>query len=637
MSGIAGFFCLDGKPADPADLERMHASLARRGTDDGGLWQEGPAGLAQRILWTTPESLSERLPLVDAEGSLALVADARLDNRDELIASLGLQGRRPEEMPDSRLILAAYERWGEACPEKLIGDFAFAIWDARRQVLFCARDPMGVRPLYYHQQAGRVFAFASTIGTVLCLPETPRRINEVRLADHLAFLSEDRSLTFYQEVYLLPAAHCLLVGPEGLRLRRYWQPDEGYELRLHSDEDYAEAYREVFGQAVRCRLRSAYPVGSLLSGGLDSSSIVAMARRLLAEEGRGRRLHTFSAVFPTLAEAFPQIDERPWIEAVLAQGELEPHFVSADRLDPLEALGFDDDEPAAVPNLWLDWGCFKLAREAGLRAVLSGYDGDSAVSYGYGHLAELARSLRFRALYAETNALVTRLNRPRRRLLKERVFKPLAPPLALKAWRALLRRQPPSLFPFEPAVNPAFARRIGLLERARALAGDGQGRFRSDRRYHCESLFSGMLLYGVELIDRLGAAWGLEPRLPFFDRRFLEFAISLPAGQKLRLGWERYVARRAMEGILPASVQWRTGKGNLRANVRRGLSENRAALEPIFLEDLSLVEDYVDAPALRAAYRRFAENPLQTSETDLFNLLAALTLVRWLLRSGVSA
>jgi len=250
--------------------------------------------------------------MMSQAGNLVLTADACIDNRDELIVTivtLGLADRPPAEIADSQLILAAYEKWGEYCPEKLLGDFAFAIWDERKQVLFCARDHFGVKPFCYHQSE-QFFVFASEIKALLCLPGVPCQLNEARVADYLEVLFEDKAMTFYQHILRLPPGHSITVGREETRLRSYWSLDPERELRLGSDEEYAEA--------MRCRLRSAFPIGSMLSGGLDSSSITCVARKLLAQNG-GRRLHTFSAIFESLTRC-PNVTSAPsstpsWLRA----------------------------------------------------------------------------------------------------------------------------------------------------------------------------------------------------------------------------------------------------------------------------------------------------------------------------------
>ena len=286
MSAIAGIFYLDNRPVDCADLGRMLDTLAHRGPDGADVWFEESVGLGHRMLWITPESLLEKLPLVNQTDDFVITADARIDNRDELIAALGLSDRPTEKITDSQLILAAYEQWGKKCPEYLLGDFAFAIWDGYQQQLFCARDHFGVKPFYYYYRSNQSFIFASEMKALLCLPEVPRQVNEVRIADFLALMMEDKAITTYQDLLRLPPAHSILVSQEGIRLWSYWSLDPGRELRLESDEAYAEAFRDIFTEAVRCRLRTAFPIGSQLSGGLDSSSVTCMAWKLLAQAGK---------------------------------------------------------------------------------------------------------------------------------------------------------------------------------------------------------------------------------------------------------------------------------------------------------------------------------------------------------------
>src|SRR5437899_3351224 len=239
MSAIAGIVRLDGAPADPANLERMLERLAHRGPDGHGSHIADSCGLGHRMLWTTPESLHERLPLMNPTGDLTLTADARIDNRDELCSLLSA----PSTVTDADLILQAYARWGERCPEHLLGDFAFALWDARRGLLFCARDHFGVKPLYYHHRPGRLFAFASDITRLLVLSDVPRRLNETRVADYLVPLLEDKEITFYEEIVRLPPAHRMTVDREGIRRQEYWSLDPEREIRLGADDEIAATFR----------------------------------------------------------------------------------------------------------------------------------------------------------------------------------------------------------------------------------------------------------------------------------------------------------------------------------------------------------------------------------------------------------
>jgi asparagine synthase (glutamine-hydrolysing) len=238
MSGIAGIFNLDSRPVEGTDLWQMLSMLKRRGPDGSNVWCVGSIGLSQTMLVTTPEASHERLPHVSVQGDLVIVADARLDNRAELIVGLGLQDREQENIGDSELILGTYRKWGETCPDKLLGDFAFAVWDSRNQKLFCARDQFGVRPFYYYHDPGRIFVFASEPRAILVLKQIPYRINEARIADFLVTQLEgiDKTSTFFEEVYRLPPANIFAVTPDGIKQQQYWSLEPGSELKLGSDD-----------------------------------------------------------------------------------------------------------------------------------------------------------------------------------------------------------------------------------------------------------------------------------------------------------------------------------------------------------------------------------------------------------------
>lgn len=641
MSGIAGLYWLDGRPAERATIAGMVARLAHRGRDGSGLWCEGPVGLGHQMLWTTPESLYETLPLVGRSGNLVLTADARIDNRDELIAALGFEGRPGAEIGDSELILAAYVRWEERCTEHLLGDFGFALWDGRRQKLFCARDHFGMKPFYYYYRPGLVFVFASEIKALFSLPEVPYELNEVRVGDYLASLAEDKRITFYRDILRLPPAHSLTLGRESDRLRAYWVLDPGQELQCRSDQEYMEAFRDVFERAVQCRLRSAFPLGFALSGGLDSSSVACVARQLSAGNGQ-HELHTFSAVFDDV----PECDERSYIEAVLAQGGLIPHYVHPDQLSALgdiDQVLWHQDQPFYIRNLFLWRALFDAARQQGVRVMLDGEDGDTVVSYGEGYLDELARAGQWAALAGEVGALsmhghagCTRpeswlqmyayphlerlahagrwiafaravdvlsrhLNISRNRLVVNQGLKPLAPGVVRQAWHKL-RGNGRDTGDDRSLLNPDFAHRIGFVERTLDLAARYQPAL-TQREEHWQGLSEGIVSCLHEEDNKAAAAFGIETRHPFWDRRVVEFCLALPPELKLHLGWPRWVLRRSMTGVLPAEVQWRTDKSDLSANFAQSLLIfEKERLEKLLDLDRQPIRDYVHLPNLREAY-----------------------------------
>ncbi|MCC6190075.1 MAG: asparagine synthetase B [Anaerolineales bacterium] len=604
MSGIGGVVYFDGHPAEPADLAGFSARLSQRGPDGGGLWLAGPVALAQHALWTTPESLAERGPFTSPDGALVIAADARLDNRAELCRALDL---RDAGQPDSALILAAYARWGEAAPERLLGDFAFAVWDAREQRLFCARDAMGVRPFFYYQSA-RCLAWASDLKALLALPGVPCRVNELRLADFLTG-GHDLASTFYADIMRLPPAHTLSVSAHGeqpARLRRYWDLAAPRDTRLPSDAAYAEAFRELLTASVRARVRSAFPVGSMLSGGLDSTSVVCLARGLLDSRTTGGRLHTFSLLF----DAVPASDERGYMAPTVAAGGLEHHTILADEVTPLSDLETLLDiagEPYHHMGLPLQWLADAAAQQAGVRVLLDGNYGDAVVTHGNMRLAELAHHGQWRALAREVAGLTTGWRRRTRGafyLAWLAAFKPLLPKFGRQAWRGLRRWRDPQrpAWAFQSIIAPAFAQRMTGQDALQASLHRREQRYRTTR---AENQFSvGKMQVQPELYNRLAARCGLELRHPFLDRRLVEFCLGLPSEQRLRDGWARIVQRNAMAGILPEAVRWRRSKSSPIYSMGRALFTRDLPRLGEIVHAAGGLERWVDPAALQRDYDR---------------------------------
>ncbi len=308
MSGLCGIVDLRGAPVDPTELAPMVDAAAYRGRDGVVTWHGVGAALAYQSTIVTPESRRERQPAVDPATGVVLMADVRLDDRDDLIAALRHEpGLRDVRSPtDVDLILAAFRAWGEAGVARLVGDFALVVWDPTRRRLFAARDALGVRPLVYRREGHRIH-FASEVRQVLAAPGVTADVFEPAIAAHLVGRFEDPSWTPYEGVHNLPAGHALTAEAGTERVARFWDVDPGRRLRLRSEEAYVEAFRDVFERAVADRLRSERPVGVLLSGGVDSGSVASMAGHVLRSRGQDTsRVHTYSWAFDRLREA----DER---------------------------------------------------------------------------------------------------------------------------------------------------------------------------------------------------------------------------------------------------------------------------------------------------------------------------------------
>lgn len=607
----------------------MMEVLAHRGPDGAATWLEDAVGLGHLMLYATPESLHERQPCVSASGNLVLVADVRLDNRDDLVRTLRPPRRHDGPVTDAELILAAYERWGEACPEQLIGDFAFALWDAGAQRLFCARDPFGVKPFYYHHTPGRLFAFGSELRALLELDEVEGRPNDVRLADHLLVpVRQDASQTHFEGIYSILPAHSLTVDATGVRERRYWDLDPKHELRLSSDAAYAEGLRAHFTEAVRCRLRSAFPVGAMLSGGIDSSSIVGVAAQLRRQEG-GPRLHTFTALFTGI----PQCDERPYVDAVLKRHDAEAHFFNGDDQSPLGEIDQLQDvvgRPVSGGNLFINWNLYRTAREHGVRVLMEGFDGDTVISHGLGYFFELRNAGRWIRLVREVKALAETLGEPWRPAVMSWIKAPLYTRLGLVALQRSLRRRRPArtgtAAPWRYGVNPAFVQRVAdhldLFPEKPA----------TERQNHYELLMRPYMSFIMgDLYDPVAAACAVDVRFPFFDRRLVEYCLSLPPEQKLQGGWSRLVMRRAMEGILPPEIQWRGAKSNYEPAFQRGLlTFERERLQRLVRSNTGDVARYVDLAQLDAIYRKILSE--EATQRERVFLWKSLSLALWLQR-----
>ncbi|MBE7383302.1 MAG: lasso peptide isopeptide bond-forming cyclase [Leptolyngbya sp. SIO1E4] len=671
MSGLVGIVSLNHHAARSTDVATMLDTLAHRGPNGVNSWVQGRAGLGHRMLWTTPESLLEVLPLVDHAGELVLTADARIDNREALFEELEFGDRPLEKIPDSDFILAAYQKWGTACPEHLLGAFAFAIWDASKHSLFCARDHLGVKPFYYYHQPDQAFVFASEIKAILALPQVPRHLNEGKLGEYLALMMHDRTLTSYCDVLRLPPAHSLLVVPSGLKLWSYWSLDPDYELKLDSDEAYAEAFRELFTEAVRCRLRSAFPLGSHLSGGLDSSSVTCVARQLMANIP-DTYLHTFSNIFDEVAEC----DERPYINTVLDQGGLIPHYVHADQFGPLSdtaEIWQYEDEGLLGPSHSYPWHLNRATQQAGVRIVLDGLDGDTTVSHGFFRLTELARQRDWLTFCREADRLAKNFNCPpqlvlrrygypilrewgrtlkwaslaqairviyqqfgisRKRMVIEFGLKPLISPLT-RLFRPNTAQATLGKVAYPSLVKQSFAKRINLD--CRVQTGNQIASASSTvREDHWQSLTHGILPFVLEQLDRCAAAFSLEMRHPFMDKRLIEFCLALPAEQKLNQGWSRMILRRGLAGILPEAVQWRGGKADMTTNFLHGLLvRDRQKLDDVMLHHLELLEPYVNLDILKAAYRRLTSGR-KASKDDKLVVWRAVILALWLQRHSTN-
>jgi asparagine synthase (glutamine-hydrolysing) len=567
MSGIALVLHLDGRQAKPEDLAPMLAELRRRGPDGEGLACDGPAGLGHRLLASTPEAAVEKMPFLHPDSGCQITGHIRLDNRETLLTQFNLQGAGLV-VGDGELTLLAWLSWGEDCVTHLLGDFAFAIWDPRQKRIFAARDQMGMRQLIYTHQPHHIFACASSARAAVLVPSMKPQLNETRLAEAMIdFEHGSLTSTLYQDVFRLPPAHCLTVDERGLQIRQYWQAAAPEPLNLKSDEAYAEAFREVFSEAVRCRLRGVEgQVGSMLSGGMDSGSVVALACRMTTSP-----LPTFSSVGP---EPETCVETRA-IQAALTIPNLKSTVIGHSNLDDwkddLIAAWMALEEPFDF-RMTQPRSTYLAAQRVGVNVMLDGGAGDVVLGHGSqmsrhirtGHLMRAWRDAAGLANFwgSQSDSISYQLF-----IATRGAFVPDWLRTMRQAWR---NRLPPRL-PDDAIVDPQFAKTSGLIDSLHAARFTDRPHRMSFPEERLWSWPRSGITVGRERYDRVAAHFGIEARDPFMDQRLQAFCLSLPMNQFQDGGWPKMILRRAMAGLLPDEVRWRRGKEHLGATFTEAL------------------------------------------------------------------
>jgi asparagine synthase (glutamine-hydrolysing) len=616
MSGIVAVHYTDGSAAEPT-VREVTAALAHRGPDGSGVWCGDGVGLGHQHHCTLPESVGHSFPRSVA--GVTVTADLRLDNRAALCSTLEVA----DDVPDADLVAHAYRRWGTAYPSRLVGAFAAVVWDPERRRLVCARDHMGVKPLYYARGAHGV-AVASEPGALLRVAGVGRTPDDTRVGDYLAGRFQDRTSTFYGDVSRLPPAHSMVVTEGEVTLERYWDLTDVDPLPTAHQTAYDDRFRDLFEQAVTDRLRSDGRVGSLLSGGLDSSSIVSVAAADWARRGHDP-LRTFSAVFDTVTAC----DERPYIDAVVDSAPVKPTYIDGDGFGPL--VGLDRhlgarSQPYYPSLCMLVWGLFAAAERSGTAVVLQGYGGDQTMGSDVrGYLRGLLGRGQLRPFVTEFRGYLD--NYPwldTRSALWGDVLAPLAPQ-PLRRLRHRLRDQETYLEGLPTPVDSQFARESGLLERV--AADRRRGKPVTQRAVRQRALTASEPAFNLELNDVIGAVHGVEPRFPYFDKRLVEFALALPPGTTVSDGLDRTIVRRALGDVLPDAVRTRTDKAEFSPNVVHGLNTYDAELVRETLGGGPLAADrYLDAGAVRAMVE---QPPERRTVAEARVLATATTLERW--------
>lgn len=605
MSAILGLHYFDQRPVTSEELMRMSAPLAAHGPDRVGYWQEGAIGLAQRQMIITPEDRYERQPVTSADGQLVLISDARVDNRPELIDELRIPVAEANRVPDSALILQAYERWEEDAPKRLLGDYAFAVWDKRQHRLYLTRSPLGNRPLYYvHTE--QCFAFATMPSGLFALPWVPR----ILALEHALDPAPDHTL--YRDVQKVPAGHWLMVSQSGLRQERFWQLDLDRRLHLRYDEAYVEAFNELFTRAVQRRLRTLYPIGVAMSGGLDSSSVAVTTARLLAEQGK--ELSAFTEVprahFDAPLPPGKYADETPFVQAIAAlYPNLHLNLVRTDGRGPFHELDrFFDAMYAPFQNVsnrvWIE-ALQEQAQSRGVRVLLTGASGNLTVSWPGTHpLPALLRQGSWQQawhnMYAQTRNPITAA-----RIAAGQGLLPLLPShlqAVVHHLRHASLRDCLAAWTFPAVLQPEW---IQARHRRRWIAQRFPVAGTERELRHAALLRAVNSDYDAAYAARFGISW-CDPTA---DLQLVEFCFAVPEAQWRQGKESRSLIRRAMAGRLPESVLHNPKRGMQAADWYERLLAQRGELQADLerLAQNATVQRYLDLPRLRQLADRLPE------------------------------
>ena len=558
MSAFAVVYERSNAPEDPGALEPLMSRLEYRGPDGRNVSLAGKVAMGHWHFWTTPEEVGERQPLKLPGMPFTLVLDGRLDNRTELLSELKIDSVEGSSLSDAALVLHAYARWGEQCFEHFIGEYALVIFDEQRNELLCARDALGDRTLFYAFPATRV-VIASEPWAVAGADGVGVELNESVAAHYLALEFPEDGQTLFKNIHELLPAQVLSVNATSQRQWRYWQPIQT-RVRRGSDEGYAQEFRFLLEQSVRCRLRSTTPVGVLMSGGLDSSSVACLAARMVAP----KPLTTISYVFDELADC----DERKYINAVREQWGIRSIQIPCDDAWPFknwQDWPHNPNLPEGNPYRLLKKRAYQRAQTEGLRVLLTGGFGDHLYIAGKDWLADLVTegqllkagrelSLQIRSAGLRWTLQAGFLQRLGRHWLDS----------LPGGWRLHRKQVAPGWLTDLSAGYLSKAGKRGrpdpMIERYGSLLGIGAA-----------NSCSGEILEA--------SRYTLELRHPYRDRRLIEFVLGLPAYQLYFRNRYKLVLRNAMQGILPEMIRTRIYPTSMGSLFFRGFEHEKAVLQ----------------------------------------------------------
>lgn len=609
MCGICGIANYSASnPVERERIERMNRTIAHRGPDDDGFYVRGNVGLGHRRL-SIIDLAGGKQPIFNEDGSIVIVFNGEIYNFADLTDDLAASGHRFRTRSDTETIVHAYEEYGDSCVERLRGMFAFALWDGRRKRLLLARDRLGKKPLYYYAGANSLI-FASEIKALLENPEVPREVDPDALKLYLALRYVPGPRTIFREIYKLQPGHYLALENGIVRTCAYW--DVQFDPAAALEPRRLEEFHHLLDESVRLRLISEVPLGVFLSGGLDSSSILAVMSRITG----GERIKTFSVGYEASEGAEEESNEFAYARMAAEAFGADHHEYRVrvtDFRDFVPDLVWHLDEPMADPSCIPLYFIARLAREH-ITVVLSGEGADELLGgYGiYGKMLAIERARRwlpFASSLAPALALLSRDEKTRRYLN--------AAGLPLEArYRGVCR----GLFPHQ--VDGLLGGLTGVELALDSVFAPYYANAPQDPLSRMLYVDQKVWLPDDLLLkaDKMTMATALELRVPFLDHKLVEFAARLPNSAKLNGGRGKWLLRQAMSGVLPEPILTRSKKGfPVPTQTWLGTRLREFTREALLARD-SACRRYMDAAALESLVREHEDGRHQRHE-EIWTLL----------------
>lgn len=618
MSAIVGIYHLNDEPINIEQGRNVMKALQKFPADDVRTWHNENVFLGCHAQWITPESVGEQLPFYDYEKQLAITADAIIDNRLELFERLHIDRSQRKDIPDSMLILLAYEKWGEEAPKYLEGDFAFMIWDERQRQFFGARDFSGTRTLYFYKNEQK-FAFSTLIEPLFSLPYIDKTLNEQWLAEFIAIPVTTDSVstdeTVYKNIKQIPPSHTMKVANGRVEFSRYSNLVAGDKLKLKSNLEYEEAFHEVFQKAVTARMRTRKQVGAHLSGGLDSGSVVSFAAKSL--QGKNKEIQTYSYVpvddFVDWTHRYRVANERPLIESTVNYvGNISNQYLSFPEKSPFSEIDAWI-ETMEMPYkffenaFWLK-GIYEQADQDGVGILLNGQRGNWTISWGHplDYYAILLKRLNFLRLYREVILYSKNIGVKKSRTMKF---------VSKKAFPAISRLfTPKEQYHFPEWINPEFARRTNVFERLEEQGIDIIGASVTDVYQIRKNQFNRLHFWGLNgtIGTKLSLRHSLWERDPTNDINVIQFCLSVPEDQYVQNGIDRALIRRSTKNLLPDNIRLNQRSRGIQG--ADGVHRMKYSWQP-FIEECQrlstddIISDFIDVNVIKDSIEKIKNEP----------------------------